>query len=349
MTFTKGPIHAGFECVALIALLASGCAHRSARITKPVAPARIGSTETGIASWYGIPYHGRASASGEIYDMEKLTAAHRTLPFETWVEVTNLSNGKRVDVRINDRGPFIHGRIIDLSQAAARDIEMLGAGTTRVRLKVIRRPSGEPDVKIVPDVKIFDVASRRGVTASSPANPAPANSAPSSPSSPSSPASSSTASSPDYSSSHAASGSSVPLPSTLTPSTVPASNPTPSTTLPSTALPATALPSTTTGSTQKLPPTVAHAYAVQAGAFADRGRAEALSASMSKMFSDSRVILRNGNPPLWRVFVGRVLTLEQATALAPQVKQQTGDASVVPEPFNAAEWPGPTVSPGNNP
>src|SRR5579871_2872659 len=77
------------------------------------------SNETGLASWYGHPYHGRPSASGEIYDMEKLTAAHRTLPFGTWVRVHDLDNSKSVDVRINDRGPFIPGRVIDLSYAAA--------------------------------------------------------------------------------------------------------------------------------------------------------------------------------------------------------------------------------------
>jgi rare lipoprotein A len=103
-------------------------------------PARIGSTETGIASWYGVPYHGRPSASGEIFDMEQLTAAHRALPFQTWVEITNLSNGKQVDVRITDRGPFIDGRIIDLSLAAARELDMVRAGTARVRLTVINPP-----------------------------------------------------------------------------------------------------------------------------------------------------------------------------------------------------------------
>src|SRR5262249_23300581 len=97
-------------------------------------------TETGVASWYGIPYDGRKAASGEIFDMRQLTAAHRTLPFETWLEVTNLSNGKQVNVRINDRGPFVDGRIIDLSMAAAREIDMLGSGVTRVRLKVITPP-----------------------------------------------------------------------------------------------------------------------------------------------------------------------------------------------------------------
>ena len=104
-------------------------------------PARIGQTETGIASWYGIPYDGRRSANGEIFDMQKWTAAHRTLPFDTWVQVTNLANGKHVDVRITDRGPFVDGRIIDLSLAAARELDMVQSGIVRVRIKVIRKPA----------------------------------------------------------------------------------------------------------------------------------------------------------------------------------------------------------------
>ena len=79
-----------------------------------------------------------------MYDMEKLTAAHRSLPFDTWVEVTNLENKKHVDVRITDRGPFVKGRIIDLSLAAAREIDMVEAGIARVKLKVIRKPRKEP-------------------------------------------------------------------------------------------------------------------------------------------------------------------------------------------------------------
>ena len=94
-------------------------------------------SERGIASWYGYPYHGRHAADGEIYDMEKLTAAHRTLPFGTSVRVVNLRNDKSVDVRINDRGPFVEGRIIDLSKAAARTIDLLGPGITPVRVDVI--------------------------------------------------------------------------------------------------------------------------------------------------------------------------------------------------------------------
>jgi rare lipoprotein A len=96
--------------------------------------------EMGVASWYGHPYHGRPSASGEIYDMEKMTAAHRTLPFNTWVRVMDLDTSKSVDLRIIDRGPFIDGRIIDISHAAAREIEMIGPGTARVRVEVIRLP-----------------------------------------------------------------------------------------------------------------------------------------------------------------------------------------------------------------
>ena len=96
-----------------------------------------GFTEEGKASWYGAQFHGKRTSNGEIYDMHKLTAAHRTLPFETVVKVTNLNNGKSTTVRITDRGPFVGNRIIDLSQAAAREIESTGSGVVPVRLEVI--------------------------------------------------------------------------------------------------------------------------------------------------------------------------------------------------------------------
>ena len=118
----------------------SACAKKtSAHVPSSVKPARIGETQTGIASWYGVPYHGRRSANGEIYDMENFTAAHRTLPFDTWIEVTNLVNKKQIDVRITDRGPFVDGRIIDLSLAAARQLDMVASGIVKVRIKVIRK------------------------------------------------------------------------------------------------------------------------------------------------------------------------------------------------------------------
>jgi rare lipoprotein A len=229
MIALRRPIHGGFVLLAVLVCGAAGCARRSARVLTHVAPARVGAIEAGVASWYGVPYHGRRAASGEIYDMEQLTAAHRTLPFETWVEVTNLSNGRSVGVRINDRGPFVNGRVIDLSQAAAREIGMLGPGTARVQLRVIAPPAG---ARLAPPPKA----------------PAP----------------------------------------------------------------------------------VAW-YAVQAGAFADRNRAESLGAAMVQAFAEARVILGDGAPPLWHVLVGREMTIEQANELAARVRQEAGQAVVVPE------------------
>ncbi len=95
--------------------------------------------EEGIASWYGPKFHGRRTASGEVFDMYQLTAAHRWLPFGTLVRVTNLENGLSVVVRINDRGPFVKGRIIDLSYAAAKRIRMLRQNA-RVRVEVLKWP-----------------------------------------------------------------------------------------------------------------------------------------------------------------------------------------------------------------
>jgi rare lipoprotein A len=138
---------------ALLAALAAiagstGCAKKKRAPAAPAAPA-IGWTEQGIASWYGHPYHGRRAANGEIYDMESLTAAHRTLPFGAVVRVFNLDSGRDVTVRIADRGPFIEGRIIDLSRAAARSVRMIGPGTARVRLQLLaygpRRPNAAGD------------------------------------------------------------------------------------------------------------------------------------------------------------------------------------------------------------
>ncbi|MBK9170462.1 MAG: septal ring lytic transglycosylase RlpA family protein [Bryobacterales bacterium] len=120
-------------------LLLSGCGAKKPRAAAPQ-PRPVGWTETGIASWYGHPYHGRRAANGEVYDMQKMTAAHQTLPFETWVRVRNLDNRRETEVRINDRGPFVKGRIIDLSRAAAEEIAMIGPGTAKVRIQVIAPP-----------------------------------------------------------------------------------------------------------------------------------------------------------------------------------------------------------------
>lgn len=101
-------------------------------------PIQVASRQSGMASWYGPGFHGNRSASGEVFNQNALTAAHRTLPFGTEVRVTNLNNGQSVIVRINDRGPFSGGRIIDLSRAAAGAIGMIGSGVAPVQVEILR-------------------------------------------------------------------------------------------------------------------------------------------------------------------------------------------------------------------
>ena len=103
------------------------------------------SIQTGYASWYGGKFQGRKTANGEIFDTYKYTAAHKTLPFDTIVKVKNLDNGKTVVVRVNDRGPFVADRIIDLSYAAAKDIDMIKTGTAKVRIQVVESSIKETD------------------------------------------------------------------------------------------------------------------------------------------------------------------------------------------------------------
>ena len=150
-----------FLCILLTLLM--GCAHRGARqpsvrpptpeptsttpaptpAPKPTAE-QVGEgwTEKGIASWYGEPYHGRRTASGEVYDMHQLTAAHKTLAFGSVVKVTRRDTGADVKVRVNDRGPFIEGRIIDLSFAAAKKIDLDVDGVAPVKIKVVGHEDG---------------------------------------------------------------------------------------------------------------------------------------------------------------------------------------------------------------
>src|SRR3990172_5267112 len=130
--------------VALVFLLAA-CAKPSVVTVPPPHPVFVGYEETGTASWYGEPYHGRQTASGEVYDMSQMTAAHRRLPFGSWVVVENLLNRRTVEVRITDRGPFIGDRMLDLSQAAARVLGAVGPGTIPAppRGVALPRPTAE--------------------------------------------------------------------------------------------------------------------------------------------------------------------------------------------------------------
>jgi rare lipoprotein A len=117
----------------------SACGHKRVQVQAPPATQVSGNELEGIASYYAEPYHGRRTANGEVFDTyQALTAAHRTLPFNTVVRVTNKTNGREIDVRINDRGPFIDGRVIDLSLRAAREIDMVRAGIVPVQLKVLK-------------------------------------------------------------------------------------------------------------------------------------------------------------------------------------------------------------------
>jgi len=115
----------------------------------PLSHAR-GFSQEGLASWYGKKFHGRKTASGETYNMYAMTAAHKTLPMDTWVQVTNLDNGKKVKLRINDRGPFIRNRIIDLSYAGARKLGVLGPGTARVKVVALGKSTGKNSKKYIP-------------------------------------------------------------------------------------------------------------------------------------------------------------------------------------------------------
>ena len=133
--------------ICVIGLFLTACARLpepgvSPNIREAARPA--GHALSGVASWYGGKFHGRRTANGEIYDMHLLTAAHKTLPFHTLVRVTRLDNGRAVTVRINDRGPFVAGRIIDLSFAAARRLGMEDDGTARVQLELLAADQAAP-------------------------------------------------------------------------------------------------------------------------------------------------------------------------------------------------------------
>jgi rare lipoprotein A len=136
------PIAAGFLMGVSLLCGCSGTP-RFTSSKQPVgsAPAtRYGENEwVGIASYYGKKFHGRKTASGEVFDMYGMTAAHLTLPLGSVVEVTNLENNRKIVVRVNDRGPYVKNRIIDLSYGAAEKLDMIGPGTVKVRIRVIAR------------------------------------------------------------------------------------------------------------------------------------------------------------------------------------------------------------------
>jgi len=131
---------------AIVVCVVAGCSV----VREPAPPPVVDGVQIGVASWYGPGFHGNRTANGEIYDQYELTAAHPTLPLGTRAMVTNLTNGRSVEVRINDRGPFVGGRAIDLSYAAARTIGMIGPGTARVRIDLLRDAAAPPRPLVPP-------------------------------------------------------------------------------------------------------------------------------------------------------------------------------------------------------
>ena len=118
-------------------------------------------SQQGVASWYGTKFHGRKTSSGEKYDMYQMTAAHKTLPLPSYVKVTNLHNNKQVIVKVNDRGPFVDGRIIDLSYAAAQKLDIISNGTAEVQIETITTTStiSEPNNHQAADISAINTAS----------------------------------------------------------------------------------------------------------------------------------------------------------------------------------------------
>jgi rare lipoprotein A len=155
----------GFVISAL--LFVSACGHKNVQVKVPTTATASNSTSNstvvasseleGLASYYAEPYHGRKTASGEIFDTyQAMTAAHRTLPFNTMVRVTNTSNGRQVDVRINDRGPFVDGRVIDLSLRAAKEIDLVGPGVAPVKLTILKTQDAEKTSAFAVQVAAFE-------------------------------------------------------------------------------------------------------------------------------------------------------------------------------------------------
>ncbi|HYC89162.1 MAG TPA: septal ring lytic transglycosylase RlpA family protein [Thermoanaerobaculia bacterium] len=140
--------------LALLVVMAYGC-----RTTSPQPAAAVPSILTGVASWYGEEFAGRTTANGEIFDPGQLTAAHRTLPFGTVLDVTNPKTNQTVRVRVNDRGPYIGGRVIDLSYAAAQKIGLIEPGIGNVQIAVVRLGSGEREPPVPFEATIAEAPS----------------------------------------------------------------------------------------------------------------------------------------------------------------------------------------------
>jgi len=143
MRASRLPVLVALSALAVLAGCSRAVVGTPPVVTTPPQPPAPGIEEVGLASWYGAPHHGRRTASGEIFDMNQMTAAHKTLPFGTRLLVINRDTSRTAEVRINDRGPFVKGRILDVSYAAARQLGVAAEGVFPVRLRVISLPKAE--------------------------------------------------------------------------------------------------------------------------------------------------------------------------------------------------------------
>ncbi|HEY1505158.1 MAG TPA: septal ring lytic transglycosylase RlpA family protein [Stellaceae bacterium] len=252
--------------------------------------------ETGIASWYGEQFHGKYTANGEVFDLNQLTAAHRTLPMPTVVRVTNLENGRSIEVRVNDRGPYARGRIIDMSRRSAQLLGFEGQGTAKVRVQI----------DVPASIQVASLAGRRGTEpelagASPPPQAAPVQAVAAQPLAPP-PGSSVAANKP------------VPLPSA--PQSAPVK--------PNQAIADAPLPETV----QVVPVKPTGIY-VQAGAFASIDRAAQLKARLQKFGQVNVTSARVSGMNMYRVRVGPVASVDQADALLNQVITTSPEARIV--------------------
>jgi rare lipoprotein A len=250
--------------------------------------------ETGIASWYGEQFHGKYTANGETFDLNQLTAAHRTLPMPTVVRVTNLENGRSIEVRVNDRGPYARGRILDLSRRAAQLLGFEGQGTAKVRVQI----------DVPASIQVASLAGRRGTepelaAASPPPQAAPVRAVAAQPLAPP-PGVSVAANKP------------VPLPP------APTAQPT------GQAVPDAPLPETV----QVVPVKPTGIY-IQAGAFASIDRAVQLKARLQKFGAVNVTSARVSGMNMYRVRVGPVASVDQADTLLSQVITTSPEARIV--------------------
>jgi rare lipoprotein A len=268
--------------------------------------------ETGIASWYGPDFHGKSTANGEVFDQNALTAAHKTLPMPTLVRVTNLENGRSIEVRINDRGPFVNNRIIDLTRRGAQLLGFEGQGTARVRVQVMKEDS-------------IILASKVGAQLAYAGEPEPGGTAPKPAAAPAGTVVTQTL---------PGGGQAVPAAPATVPST-PLQNPTqppPSSILskPAPGTPVGPLPQPS-GAVSIMPVKPTNIF-IQAGAFLQQGNATSLTQKLSSLGNARVTQVRVGSQTFYRVRLGPIQRVEDADALLQRVIE-TGqpDARIVVE------------------